>query len=129
MARINDPSVREQIADSVNPQWGGDMSDYVFSQVGSDKNKEWEGRSLEDMARAWDKSIVDTVCDLLIEENLDVAFVARTGNPDNIRTILQHPAHMLEVTGFSPAQANPRTYGTFPYLLGQLARGRGRSLP
>ena len=126
MARINDPGVREQIADSVNPQWGGDMSDYVFSQIGSDKNKEWEGRSLEDMARAWDKSIVDTVCDLLIEENLDVAFVARTGNPDNIRTILQHPAHMVGSDGLLTGnKPNPRTYGTFPYLLGQLARDEG----
>ena len=126
MSRIRDPKVREQMADAVNPTWGGDMSQYIFSQVGSDKNKEWEGRSLEDLARAQDKSIVDTVCDLLIEENLDVAFVARTGNPDNIRTILQHPAQMVGSDGLLTGnKPNPRTYGTFPYLLGQLARDEG----
>ena len=90
LARIATEEVRERLKSAFEPQWGGDMADYVFSHIGSDRNKEWEGRSLEDMARAWDKSVVDTVCDLLIEENLEVAFVARTGNPDNIRTILGH---------------------------------------
>ena len=67
--------------------------------------------------------MVDTVCDLLIEEDLDVAFVARTGNQDNIRTILNHPAQMVGsdglMTGHKP---NPRTYGTFPFILGQIVR-------
>ncbi len=67
--------------------------------------------------------MVDAVCDLLIEENLDVAFVARTGNPDNIRTILRHPAQMVGSDGLlTGGQPNPRTYGTFPYVLGQLVR-------
>ena len=122
MTRIKDPRVREEMADAVNPTWGGDMSEYIFSQIGSDKNKEWEGRSLEDLARAWDKSIVDTVCDLLIEENLDVAFVARTGNPDNIRTILQHPAQMVGSDGLltgnkpnpAPTAPSPICSGSWP---------------
>ena len=61
--------------------------------------------------------------DLLIEENLVVAFVARTGNPDNIRTIVRHPAHMVGSDGLLTGDMpNPRTYGTFPYILGQFVR-------
>ena len=41
------------------------------------------------MASFEDKKLVDSICDLLIEENLEVAFVARTGNPEKIRTIVQ----------------------------------------
>ena len=60
---------------------------------------------------------------LLIEENLVVAFVARTGNPDNIRTIVRHPAHMVGSDGLLTGDMpNPRTYGTFPYILGQFVR-------
>ena len=44
-----------------------------------EKNKEWEGRSLGDLARHRGVRMVDTICDLLIEENLEAAFVARTG--------------------------------------------------
>ena len=48
-----------------------------------------------DLAEAKSKTMVDAICDLLLEENLEVAFVARTGNPENIRTIAQHPAQMV----------------------------------
>ena len=92
----------------------------MFAHVGSEKNKEWEGRSLQDMADAQGKRMVDTICDLLIEERLEVAFVARTGNPDNVRTIMAHPAQMVGSDGLMTGDMpNPRTYGTFPYVLGQ----------
>jgi len=125
LTRMRSPEVREQIKDDITPQWGGggNFEQYIFSHIGSAKNKEWEGRSLSDMATAQKKNIVDTVCDLLIEENLNVAFVARTGNIDNIRTILKHPAQMFGSDGLLTGEKpNPRTYGTFPYALGQLAR-------
>jgi N-acyl-D-amino-acid deacylase len=67
--------------------------------------------------------MVDAICDLLIEEDLEVAFVARTGNPDNIRTIARHPAQMVGSDGLLTGEMpNPRSYGTFPYVLGQFVR-------
>ena len=126
LARIQDRKVRDELGDSVNPMWGLSLDHYIFSHVGSAKNKEWEGRSLTDLAAAQGKSIVDTICDLLIEENLNVAFVARTGNPDNIRQILRHPAQMVGSDGLLTGEMpNPRTYGAFPYVLGQFVREEG----
>jgi N-acyl-D-amino-acid deacylase len=123
LQRIRDRRVRDEIGDSVNPMWGLTLDHYIFSHIGSAKNKEWEGRSLVDLARAQGKRMVDTICDLLVEENLDVAFVARTGNPDNIRTIVRHPAQMVGSDGLLTGnKPNPRSYGTFPYILGQLVR-------
>ena len=126
LERIQDRRVRDEIGDSVNPMWGLSLDYYIFSHVGSAKNKEWEGRSLTDLAQARGQGMVDAICDLLIEENLEVAFVARTGNPDNIRTIVRHPAQMVGsdavLTGDMP---NPRSYGTFPYVLGQFVREEG----
>ena len=123
LQRIKTRQVRDQIKDDIYPQWGGGMENYIFSHIGSDKNKEWEGRSLVDMSRAQDKNMVDTICDLLIEENLEVAFIARTGNLDNIRTIIKHPAQMVGSDGLLTGEKpNPRTYGTFPFILGQLVR-------
>ncbi|MEX2598587.1 MAG: D-aminoacylase [Dehalococcoidia bacterium] len=126
LERIRDPEVRERIKDEVYPQWGGGLDQYFFAQIGSDRNKEWEGRSLVDYAEAKSKRVVDAICDLLIEERLDVAFVARTGNPENIRTILKHPAQMVGSDGLMTGDhPNPRTYGTFPYVLGQAVRDEG----
>ena len=104
--------------------WGLTLDHYIFSNV--PKNKEWEGRSLGDLARHQGKRMVDAICDMLIEENLEVAFVARTGNPDNIRAIVRHPAQMVGSDGLLTGDMpNPRTYGTFPYVLGQFARDEG----
>ena len=126
LERIQQRSIRDEMGDSVEPQWGLTLDHYIFSHVGSDKNKEWEGRSLVDLAQHQGKSMVDAICDLLIEENLNVAFVARTGNPDNIRTIARHPAQMVGSDGLlTGSQPNPRTYGTFPYVLGQFVREEG----
>jgi N-acyl-D-amino-acid deacylase len=124
--RIGQQAVRDEIGDSVEPMWGLTLDSYIFSNIASAKNKEWEGRSLVDLARSQGKRMVDAICDLLIEENLEVAFVARTGNPDNIRTIARHSAQMVGSDGLlTGGQPNPRSYGTFPYVLGTLARDEG----
>ena len=124
--RIHEQSIRDEIGDTVEPQWGLSLDHYIFSHIGSEKNKEWEGRSLVDLADYQDKRMVDAICDLLIEENLEVAFVARTGNPENIRTIASHPAQMVGSDGLLTGNyPNPRSYGTFPYVLGQFVREEG----
>ena len=129
LERIQRQEVREEIKDDIflfRPIWGLTLDHYFFSHLGSARNKEWEGRSLTDLAEAQGKRVVDAICDLLIEEDLDVAFVARTGNPDNIRTILRHPAQMVGTDGIlTGAKPNPRSYGTYPYILGQLVREEG----
>ena len=127
LARIADPAARALMVRAVEPQWGGQTLDnYIFAHIASDRNKEWEGRSLEELARHRGGRMVDAVCDLLLEENLQVAFVARTGNLENIREIASHPAQMIGtdaiLTGGRP---NPRTYGTYPYVLAQFVRGEG----
>ena len=124
--RLHDRSIRDEVGDTVEPQWGLTLDHYIFSHIGSQQNKEWEGRSLVDLAEHQRKRMVDAICDLLIEESLDVAFVARTGNEANIRTIAQHPAQMVGSDGLlTGGQPNPRTYGTFPYVLGQFVREEG----
>ena len=126
LERIRQPAVRDEIGDAVAPMWGLTLDSYIFSNVPSAKNKEWEGRSLGDLARHQGKRMVDAICDLLLEENLEVAFVARTGNLDNIRAIARHPAQMVGSDGLLTGDLpNPRTYGTFPYVLGQFARDEG----
>ena len=126
LKRIQDPGIRDEIGDSVEPQWGSTLDNYIFSHIGSAKNKEWEGRSLDDLSKSRGGRMVDAISELLVEEQLEVAFVARTGNEENIRTLVKHPAHMVGSDGLlTGGYPNPRTYGTFPYLLGKLVREEG----
>ena len=66
LARIKDRAVRDEIGDAVEPMWGLTLDSYIFSNIGSARNKEWEGRSLAELARHQGKRMVDAICDLLI---------------------------------------------------------------
>jgi N-acyl-D-amino-acid deacylase len=123
LKRIKDRRIRDEMGDSIDPQWGMTLDHYIISHVKTSNNKEWEGRSLTDLAEAKGKGMVDTICEFLIEEDLEVAFVARTGNTENIRTIVKHSAQMVGSDGImTGGYPNPRTYGTFPFILDQLVR-------
>ena len=126
MNRIKQRSVRDEIGDSVDPQWGMTLDHYIISNVKTDANKEWEGRSLTDLATARGQRMIDAICEMLIQEDLEVAFVARTGNNENIRTIVKHDAQMVGSDGIMTGDyPNPRTYGTFPFILDRLVREEG----
>lgn len=90
-------------------------------------NRQWDGKSVADIADGLGKTILDTVCDLLIEENLGLCYVSPTGNPVNIREFFAHPAHMVGSDGLLLGDhPSPRTHGTFPMILGDMVREEGR---
>jgi N-acyl-D-amino-acid deacylase len=52
-----------------------------------------------------------------------VAFYTFTGDMNDVKTIMMHPAHMFITDGLRiGGMPNPRTYGTYPKILGQLVR-------
>jgi N-acyl-D-amino-acid deacylase len=95
----------------------------VISAVKTEKNKWCQGLTVTAIAERLSKEPWDIMCDLLIEEDLEVAFWERAGNMDNVKVIMTHPAHMFITDGLRIGDMpNPRTYGTYPKILGQLVR-------
>ena len=63
------------------------------------------------------------MCDLIIEEDLEVALWSCYGDMNDVKVIMTHPAHMFITDGLRIGDMpNPRTYGTYPKILGQLVR-------
>jgi N-acyl-D-amino-acid deacylase len=88
--------------------------------------RRFEGRSLAEIAEALGKSVVDALCDLLLEEDLDLVMIGTGGNPVNVREFLKHPNTMLGSDALLIGDAvSPRTYGAAPTLLGTLVRDEG----
>jgi N-acyl-D-amino-acid deacylase len=66
---------------------------------------------------------VDVLCDLLLEEDLRVNQVTPGPHIDGIRRFYQHPVSMVGTDStFVGAKPSPRTYGSYPRILGQLVR-------
>jgi N-acyl-D-amino-acid deacylase len=88
--------------------------------------KKFEGESLDRIATALGKSIIDTLCDLLLEEDFNLVQIGTNGNPVNVRKFLEHPSTMLGSDALLIGDAvSPRTYGAAPTMLGDLVREEG----
>jgi N-acyl-D-aspartate/D-glutamate deacylase len=71
--------------------------------------------------------------DLLLEQKCTVGMVSFSQSIENVAKVIAHPSLMIgsdsiplfEGEGDKPGKPHPRTYGTFPRVLGEYARDRG----
>jgi N-acyl-D-amino-acid deacylase len=101
----------------------GKLEEMVVSGVNTEKNKWCEGLTVQAIAERLQKDPWDTICDMLLEENLGVTFYFFGGDMNDVKALMTHPAHMFISDGLRiGGMPNPRTYGTFPKVLGQMVR-------
>lgn len=66
---------------------------------------------------------VDVICDLLLAEDLGVNQVTSGPWTETLRPFIAHPVGMVGTDStFVGAKPSPRTYGSFPRILGQFVR-------
>ena len=67
--------------------------------------------------------VVDAICGLLLEEDLRVSQVTPGPWTGGLPPFLRHPVGMVGTDStFVGAQPSPRTYGSFPRILGEFVR-------
>ncbi|MBT9144055.1 MAG: D-aminoacylase [Dehalococcoidia bacterium] len=136
--RLKDPQTRKRIREGIeggrliywNPIKATEWSNIVISVVGSEQNKELEGKSIEEIAKLWDKDSFDVLFDLLIGEESDVRMVFFRMSEADVITVMRHPTTMIGSDGavisregpLSKGKPHPRSYGTFPRILGKYVR-------
>ena len=132
LERLRDAGERQGLIDRLNQGTSRPLAEVVFTHL--PKNPDLEGMSLSDIAEERGVSLGEAVCDLLLEEDLQVGF--RGAPPDSVAVwrqlsqdqleFLSRPDYMvgsdaIPVGGFP----HPRAYGTFPRFLGRLRRQFG----
>jgi N-acyl-D-amino-acid deacylase len=86
----------------------------------------WEGMTMADVMRETGKDAVDTICDLLLAEDLGVNQVTSGPWSETLRPFIRHPVGMVGTDStFIGAKPSPRTYGSYPRILGQFVRDEG----
>jgi N-acyl-D-amino-acid deacylase len=87
----------------------------------------FEGRSVAEVAELLGVDEVDAICDLLLREDQQVSFVSAGANLATLPRFVTHPLYMVGsdavLIGDYPS---PRTYGTFPLILGEYVREERR---
>jgi len=123
--RLKDRAERERMRGQ-GSKLGGTVERLVVSGVKTGANKWCEGLTVAVIAERLSKDPWDVVCDLLVEEELQASYCAFTGDMDDVKTLMMHPAHMFITDGIRiGGKPNPRACGTYPKILGQLVRDEG----
>jgi N-acyl-D-amino-acid deacylase len=126
--RLADSSVREVLrmelaargAAYTSPAGWADVRLGAFTRP---DNLRWESRTLADVMRETGNDAVDVICDLLLTENLGVAQVTSGPWSETLPHFVRHPFGMVGTDStFLGEKPSPRTYGSFPRILGQFVR-------
>ena len=136
MRAYSDPEVRKRLhAEAV--EWVGGIGDanvarnwydYIWvEEPVLEKNQGLKGKSLAEVAREQGKGIVDAFLDLVVEEDLDTAFIQGENNVDKeaVTQILNYPN---AIVGLSDGGAHVQFHGGYGYstrLLGYWVREQG----
>ncbi|MBA3690476.1 MAG: D-aminoacylase [Actinobacteria bacterium] len=100
--------------------------------VESTDDDRWNGRDLAAIAATMETDPVEAMFRLLLEEP-DTAAIGHAMHEDDVRAILARPEVMVasDASAMSPTgplggvPVHPRTYGTFPRVLGRYVRDEG----
>ena len=142
LGRLRDPGGRARIREALTATTGETMARRVGFEnimlVGTQARRDAEGRRLSEVAAARGLDPVDALFELLLDERGRGSVILFQMDEADLRTALAHPAVMVGSDGSSLAptgpmaasKPHPRSYGTFPRVLGEYAREqRTLSLP
>ncbi len=125
--RLRDPAVRRRIRDE-KVETGRNWDAIVIGRARH--HPEYSGRPVADLARAAGKDPLEWTCDALIEHDGAVDIIHHSMSEDDVRYVMRTP--WVCVGSDSRANAphgplsfgkpHPRSYGTFPRVLGHYAR-------
>ena len=100
-------------------------ADVRLGALTADANAVYEGRTLADLMTDRGIDAVDAICDLLLDEDLGVNQVTAGPWGETLHHFVAHPAGMVGTDStFIGAKPSPRTYGSFPRILGEFVRDR-----
>lgn len=126
--KIKEQMMGEQGPDSLGaPDWQNIMISYC------EGHPDFEGKTIDILAEEKNMTPLDFVFDLLIEEKASVGIVLFTMCEEDMLHVLTHPLTMIGSDSSTCApygvlrkgKPHPRTYGTFPRVLGRYVREKG----
>ena len=126
LARLAHRADRERIATQTEAELAQGWAGILISSVESPGNRELIGKSVAAIAGDRAEQPVETALNLIQEERGRVNMLEVNQSESNLRQTVSHSLSCIISDGFYVnGQPHPRLYGTFPLLLGEMARQRG----
>jgi N-acyl-D-amino-acid deacylase len=140
LARLKDPQIRarikKELAAGDHPDWEnllydcGGGSGVLIASVEKPDLKQWEGKTVADLAKASNKSTEDALMDLVLADNAQVGAIYFMASEEDLRTGLSQPwtsigldANEMSLDGPTfEAHTHPRAFGSMPRFIGHYVR-------
>jgi len=130
-ATLADPAARERIRkdmiewriqgwENVGALAGWD--NLAVTNLASEDYGAEDGRSLATIAADREMHPVETLCDLLLAEDLEAAVVVHSMDEDDVAAIIENERVTVASDGIFGEHPHPRLHGTFPRVLGTYVR-------
>jgi N-acyl-D-amino-acid deacylase len=128
---LRDPEARDRMHRDIE-QWRLDgwennaaktgWENLVVTNIDDPDLAECNGETVAALAAERDVRPIDVVCDVLLEAGTDVSVITHSQSEDDVRVMLEHEAVGIGTDGLFGGSPHPRTYATYPRLLGTYVR-------
>jgi N-acyl-D-amino-acid deacylase len=139
IARLQDPAVRARVRAELGKddrswenqyQCAGGAKGVLIATVVNPELKKYEGKTLDEIARAESKDPVDVIMDLVVADRAHTSNIIFIMDEQDVRTALRHPLVSLctdsgaeAVDGiFGQEKSHPRAWASAPRILGHYVR-------
>jgi N-acyl-D-amino-acid deacylase len=141
LARLKDPAVRARIKKELagdHPDWEnlfydcGGAPGVLIASTEKPELKQFEGKTLDEVAKTWKKYPEDTLMDFVLADNAQTGAIYFMASEEDLRTGLSQPwtsigldAGEMSLDGpIYEAHTHPRTMGSMPRFLGHYVRNQ-----
>lgn len=139
LERLKDPAVRARIKKDLSgdhPDWEnlfydcGGAAGVLIASAEKEELKPFEGKTLDDVAKAWKKSPEDTLMDFVLADDAQTGAIYFMASEEDLRTGLSQPwtsigldSNEMSLDGptYEP-HTHPRAWGSMPRFLGHYVR-------
>ncbi len=139
LERLKDPAVRARIKEELkgdHPNWEnlyydcGGGAGVLLASIEKPELKKFEGKTVADVAKAWNKPADDTLMDFVIADNAQTGALYFMASEEDIHTGLEQrwtsiglDANEMSLDGpIFEAHTHPRAFGSMPRFLGHYVR-------
>ena len=137
--RLKDPAIRARIRkemETADGHWENEWQEvtgpesFLVGAVANPKLLPFQGKTIAEIAKIWNKDPIDTVFDLLIEDQAFTQVAIFMMSEPDVILALQQPWVSIcnDSQGTAPdgllgkEHPHPRAYGTFPHILSKYVR-------
>lgn len=137
LERLADPALRSKLESGIGIEMARreGAAGIVVTGCRSEKNRQLSGQTVAAIAERWGCAPAEAVVRLIREEEGNVGAIFFSMAEEDVATILADPlvavgsdGHALNAAEDATEPTHPRSYGTFPRVLGHYVRGE-RLLP